>query len=362
MILQAEGVLTVNERLLRAAIRHAVLMERMKASEVEAIISMLNRDVIPDITARLRWMLDRVNLRGIDALVLKTQRYKDMISGLNGVIDEGTRAIRLEHVDRLIEVAKYEAEWQRGAIARASPVNVKLDLPSVSTMRSIVTSRPFEGHLMRDWWSGLAEATKGRVQAQINAGLSLSEGTDEIVRRIRGTAQARFQDGAMQTTRRNAEAIVRTATQHVSSNTREAMYEANSDVIDGVQIVATLDTRTTPICRSQDGKVYKAGEGPRPPFHWGCRTTTAPVLKSWKALGLPFKELDAPGRASMNGQVPASMTYYEWLASQPANVQDMALGPSRGKLFRSGKVSAERFVDVRGRPLTLKELAAVEAA
>ena len=362
MILQTEGTLTANERVLRAAIRHAVLMERMKSSEVDALVSMLNKDVLPDLIARLRWMLDRVNLRGIDADALKTQRYRDMIASINGIVDEGMRSVHLAHVDRLIEVAKYEAEWQRGAIVRAAPVKVSLDLPSVSTMRSIVTSRPFEGHILKDWWGGLAESTKTKVQAQINAGLALSEDTDAIVRRLRGTAEARFADGALQTTRRNAESIVRTATQHVSAHSREELYRENEDVIDGVQIVATLDTRTTPVCRSQDGKVYKAGEGPRPPFHWGCRTTTAPVLKSWKQLGLKFKELDEGTRASMNGQVPASMTYYEWLAEQPAGVQDQALGPARGRLFRSGKVAPEKLTDSRGRALTLKELAAIEAA
>lgn len=362
MILQAEGALTTNERILRSAIRHAVLSERLKSHEVEAILKLLNEDVIPDVVSRLRWMLDRIGSRGIDAAALKTQGYRDMISALSGVVDEGMRTVSLAHVDRLIEVAKYEAEWQSGAIVRAAPVKVSLDLPSLSTMRSIVTSRPFQGHILKDWWSGLAETTKTKLQAQINVGLSLGEDTDAIVRRVRGTAQARFADGVMQTTRRNAEAIVRTATQHVSSGAREELYRENDDVIDGVQIVATLDTRTTPICRSEDGKIYKAGEGPRPPFHWGCRTTTAPVVKSWKALGLPFKELDEGTRASMNGQVPASMTYYEWLSEQPASVQDQALGPARGRLFRSGQVSPDRFIDSRGRPLTLKELAAIEAA
>lgn len=362
MILQAEGALTVNERLLRASIRHAVLSERLKASEVEAIVSMLNRDVIPDLTSRLRWMLDRIESRGIDVPALKTQRYKDLIAQFGAIVDDGVKSMRLAHVDRLIEVAKYESEWQKGAILRAVPVKVSLELPSVSTLRSIVTSRPFEGHVLKDWWAGIAEGTKAKVQAQINTGLALGEDTDAIVRRVRGTAEARYQDGALQTTRRNAESIVRTATHHVSASTREELYQANEDVIDGVQIVATLDTRTTPICRAQDGKVYKAGEGPRPPFHWGCRTTTAPVVKSWKALGLPFKELDEGTRASMNGQVPSSLTYYEWLSQQPAKVQDMALGPARGSLFRSGKIDASKFVDARGRALTLKELAALEAA
>lgn len=50
--------------------------------------------------------------------------------------------------------------------------------------------------------------------------------------------------------------------------------------------------------------------------------------------------------------------YADWLRAQPAEVQDVALGPTRAKLFREGKLAVEKFVDPRGRPLTLQELAA----
>ena len=55
--------------------------------------------------------------------------------------------------------------------------------------------------------------------------------------------------------------------------------------------------------------------------------------------------------------VPERTTYAQWLKKQPAAVQDEVLGKTRGKLFRSGKVTIDRMIDPRLRPLTLAELA-----
>jgi hypothetical protein len=63
-------------------------------------------------------------------------------------------------------------------------------------------------------------------------------------------------------------------------------------------------------------------------------------------------------------QVPASLNYYEWLKTQPSEFQDVALGPTRGELFRKGGLSAERFAELNlGKnfePLTLEQMKELE--
>ena len=53
-------------------------------------------------------------------------------------------------------------------------------------------------------------------------------------------------------------------------------------------------------------------------------------------------------------------TYYSWMKTQPAKVQDSIIGPTRGKLLRNGGISAERFAKLQiGKdftPLTLKDM------
>ena len=147
---------------------------------------------------------------------------------------------------------------------------------------------------------------------------------------------------------------------HVSSQSREAVYSENESLVKGVQYVATLDTRTTDICADLDGQIFKVDEGPRPPQHINCRSTTVPVLRSWKELGIDLKEAPPGTRASMNGQVAEGTTYGQWLKSQSTSTQNEALGPGRAKLFRSGAVSIHQFVDSTGRTLTLDELSRLE--
>lgn len=58
----------------------------------------------------------------------------------------------------------------------------------------------------------------------------------------------------------------------------------------------------------------------------------------------------------MNGQVPDDLTYNQWLRQQSVDIQNEALGPRRGALFRKGDLSVTQFTTRRGRTLTLKEL------
>jgi len=193
----------------------------------------------------------------------------------------------------------------------------------------------------------------------------------------------------MDISRRHATTVTRTAVNHVSNFARDAVYQENADVVKGVRYVATLDARTTQICASLDGRVFEVGQGERPPLHMQCRSTTVPVLRSYKELGIDL--LEAPAgtrastswwrrtpketkryyaglsaaeknavRASLSGQVPASTTYGPWLKRQPRSFQDEVLGPAKADLFRRGHVPIRRFTDHVNRPLTVAELQRLE--
>jgi hypothetical protein len=126
-------------------------------------------------------------------------------------------------------------------------------------------------------------------------------------------------------------------------------------VVDEVQFVATLDSRTTPLCRSLDGQHYPLAEAPTPPLHWNCRSKLVPVI-DWRALGVTAP---TPGeRAAEGGPMPENATYADWLNAQSAAVQDEILGPTRGKMWRAGEVTLQDLVTKEGRTLTLAELKA----
>lgn len=89
-----------------------------------------------------------------------------------------------------------------------------------------------------------------------------------------------------------------------------------------------------------------------------CRSTSVPVLKTWRDLGIDMDEVPETTRASADGQVPAALSFEDWLKKQPTARQDTVLGQGKAELWRSGKISFRDLLDQGGRPLTTEELRA----
>jgi len=123
--------------------------------------------------------------------------------------------------------------------------------------------------------------------------------------------------------------------------------------------VATLDTRTSSICRALDGREFEYGKGPTPPQHFNCRSTTVPVI-DYDELG--FTPPPTGTRASALGQVPADQSYGEWLAKQDLATKAKALGASRVAYFDrlsakyGPKAAIAKLVSKDGSELTLDQL------
>ena len=107
----------------------------------------------------------------------------------------------------------------------------------------------------------------------------------------------------------NAERLIRTETTYACNQAELASYEELD--IDRYKFVATLDTRTSPICQKMDGKVFKTKDAKAgknlPAMHPNCRSTTIPYFEDFEPEERAAK--DADGNPI---QVPANMTYPEW--------------------------------------------------
>lgn len=83
------------------------------------------------------------------------------------------------------------------------------------------------------------------------------------------------------------------------------------------------------------------------------------VTYTRRQLGIDIDEAPASTRASMNGQVPASLSYYQWLKMQPASFVEDTLGPARAALFLKGgqaQTSLRACSSIATSSLTLEEL------
>lgn len=347
--------MAVNDDLLDRQLRHATFLERYKQSEVNAIRRTLNsghRSALDELRGRLN-RLSRKHFKA-NAAPESIRRVKQMIEAVDSLAQASLNSVRTELVDNLVKLSSIESRFALESVRSVFPVAYDFVSPPPQLLRSIVTSRPMDGELLNDWWEGIGRNRKRGVTAALNNGLTTGRSIPQISRDIRGV---------LNTTTRHATTIARTAVNHVSTHAREESYAENSDIIKKVQYVATLDSRTTDICMSLDGRVFLINEGPRPPMHHQCRSTTVPIVSAWNEIpGVDFSDVPDGTRASINGQVPAKQTYDEWLRRQPNSVQNEALGRARADLFRRGRITTRDLVDNGFKPLTLEQLKQLEGA
>lgn len=116
----------------------------------------------------------------------------------------------------------------------------------------------------------------------------------------------------MNTSKTNAGRLVMTEEAFFSSAAQKDCFDELD--VEQFEIVATLDSHTSDICRGMDGKHFKMSEWKvgetAPPFHVHCRSTTVPYFDD------EFDEVgERAARDEKTGKtyfVPGNMTYKEW--------------------------------------------------
>ena len=227
------------------------------------------------------------------------------------------------------------------------------------------------GKVLNKSFRGLAESQADLFAKTVRNGLLTGESTDKIARRLKGRLQ--FGDFGPLSVRQLAQAggeltsvanhqvmaLVRTSVNQVANTSSQQTYEANQSVTSRYRYIATLDSRTSPICRALDGQEFDYGKGPVPPQHFNCRSTTVPLI-DYERLGITPPK---PGkRRSQDGLVPSNQSYGQWLNNQNKGTKADVLGPEKVPYFnrlvkKYGPTDAIRkFVSEDGSELTLEQL------
>lgn len=357
--------MALNDRLQDEQIGRNADLLRYQNWLVARVIGLLNR-VDADLLAALTTALDR-----LPAGELNVQRLEELLGSVRRLNAQAYSEVGRELTEQLRELVEVEAGFQYELFTAEVPPQViaavGVNAVNANQVFAAVTSRPFQGRLLKEWAASLEEARMVRIRDAVRIGYVEQQTVDQIVRRIRGTKARGYADGIIEIDRRNAQAVVRTAVSHTAATAREKFYEANEDLIKARKWDSTLDSRTTPICQIRDGKLYEPVShkpiGHKIPWlggpgraHWGCRSVDVPVTKSWRELGIDIDEMPASTRASMDGQVPAETTYSAWIQRQSAKRQDDILGPTRGNLLRQGGLKFDELFNPREQYLTLEQL------
>jgi SPP1 gp7 family putative phage head morphogenesis protein len=369
-------------------------------------------------------VLDAVDqLRGIDELAApaKAARLRAILAQLKQSLEGWAGTSTLAVVEDLQGLAELQSEFVANELRQALPVNLREQIRSVQISpqfaQSVATIDPTEinvvalsddlqaavtgapsifqltatqgtavtlpnGKVLAKSFRGLAESQADLFAKTVRNGLLTGESTDKIARRLKG--RLRFGDLGPLSVRQLAQAggeltavanhqvmaMVRTSVNQIANETSQQVYKANQDVTKRYRYVATLDSRTSPICRSLDGRSFEYGKGPTPPQHFNCRSTTVPII-DYSGLGIarpPQTELRrpntafGPSRARRGDTVPSNQTYGEWLDKQPKEVKADVLGAAKVPYFNrltekfGPTVAIRKFVSQDGSELTLDQL------
>ena len=344
------------------------LEESVKAARLRSIIAQLKESLAT-------WAGDSTELTALELQGLAELQSEFVEEQLKKVLPRGSRDIV-----RTVEISPQFAQ----SVVMTDPTQINVvtlsdDLfaavygapqtYSLTAAQGAVITLP-NGKIVEKAFRGIAEDQAERFAQVVRQGLLTGEPTQDIARRLVGRLQ--FGQPAMSvkqlqlaggqlTNAANHQVItlVRTSINQVANAASQQVYEANQDITKKYRYVATLDSRTSAICRALDGREFEYGKGPKPPQHFNCRSTTVAVIDY---DNLPFDPPPRGKRAAQGGMVPADQSYGQWLAKQPKARKAEALGKSKVAYF--DKLSAKygprdviaKLVRDDGSELTLQDL------
>lgn len=284
------------------------------------------------------------------------------------------------------ELADNEAKWAKRLTKEVSAPDTKLKDPTPSALDKVVKFGLADGVTIQQYFKRLEQDDAVRIEATINQGVASGWTIDQMARNITGSAANGYMDGIFQTTRNSALNMARTVCNAVSNNAKEATYKANADVLVGVEILATLDGRTCPICASLDRTRYKFDEEhPALPIHHNCRCVLLPVTplsdaveeerpmaksdfmadaeraykkkypnKDWAALAqstkrkyyyMAIREYEARTGEPAFTQVKGSVSFRQYFTEYMTEDQRRDwLGKERYELWRKGNLKLDLFI------------------
>lgn len=245
-----------------------------------------------------RWMKElenasvRVHISRLEQIKIQVQQYVEAVFGnYNDILDN--------HIKDL-----YKQEYYHTAYEIQKGIGVGYNFAGVDEDRlSEIINKPwttdganFSDRIWNDKKKLINQLHTSLIQMCI-----VGAGVNKVVKDM---------TKAMNAKKANASRLVRTESAYFGSLAQKKCFEELD--VERYKIVATLDNRTSVICRDMDGKVFKMSEFEAgltaPPFHVNCRSCICPYFDDEFAIG----KRAARGEDGKTYYVPADMTYKEW--------------------------------------------------
>lgn len=184
---------------------------------------------------------------------------------------EKLEAKKVSTINKLLEdnyVASYYLQFYE--IARSSEISVKFDTVDAKGVERAVKTKWSQTNYSQTIWRDrdrLVKNLETLIPQSFARGLNSNELGDMLAKE-------------MNTSKNRARALVRTEVNRICNQASLDSYKVSG--IEEYEYLATLDMRTSEICRDLDGKRFKVTQAEigvnYPPMHVNCRSTTVPYF------------------------------------------------------------------------------------
>lgn len=183
-------------------------------------------------------------------------------------------------------------------------------------------SKDFVNNILNTSWTNDGENFSDRIwkrkdkllatlDTDLRQGLITGKRPDEITKAI---------SDKLEVSKSNAKRLVLTESSAIHSQSRKAVYERMG--VEKYEVVATLDLRTSNICRDLDGKVFDVKDYERgvtaPPYHVYCRSTTVPYYDDDIQAEIENTRMARDPETGKSLRVE-NLTYKEWYKKYVVN-------------------------------------------
>ena len=330
----------VNTQIRDTLIDRAVVLERVKTSLYNDT-KQVYIDILKDIDTKIS-NYDELTIININKII---REIKDIF------------APELTLKSDFLQLGLSEAKYTQNKFNSIIGIDLFKKLPTESVIKKIVNAPVFEGLTLKETFDKLDFNILYDMQSQIRLALLTGESIQQTKDRFYTLFNGKIDN--------NISTLVRTMTQTVVNQARAEFYKENEDIIKGYEHHSTLDLRTTAECGLRDGKQWDSEFKPIKgnnfvfkwsPLHYNCRSIILPITKSYRELGFDIDEIPKGTRASMDGQVPESTNFIDWIEKKSPEQQKQWFGAVKYELYKDGKITFSDLINQRGRPVTLKEL------
>lgn len=206
--------------------------------------------------------IDRLNAR---AKITRLQALQDAI---NVELCKVTHEYQMTLEDTLIGLFTEQYKEVSELLGIMAPV---INREAIKT----IIEYPYAGKMFSDRIWDNKDALVKHIKQNLTAGIIRGDSIQKMSRQLKKDLNVLYYQ---------AERLVRTETNYAMNQGHLKGY-ADSGVVEKYEFLAAIDSRTSKLCKNQNGKVYKLSDATvgvnYPPLHPNCRSTVIPVLEDW---------------------------------------------------------------------------------